>query len=59
MIDITCAPQNIYSRSVSPENPTGEKGKGGMIPPEEGTQGKQARYLGTGWCVYNNPQKKY
>ena len=49
MIDITSAPINVHSRSVSPENPTGEKGRGGMIPPEEGSQGRQAQYLGTGW----------
>lgn len=37
------------SRSISPENPTGEKGKGGMAT--EGTGAKSARDLGRGWKV--------
>jgi len=37
------------SRSISPENPTGEKGKGGMAT--EGTGAKSARDLGQGWKV--------
>lgn len=43
---------NIYrlsdakTRSISPENFTGEKGKGGMATLEEGVHGKQARELG-------------
>ena len=39
------------TRSVSPENFTGEKGKGGMCPLEEGTAKEAARDLGTGWKV--------
>ena len=48
---------NIYrlsdaeTRSISPENFTGEKGKGGMATLEEGVHGKQARELGQGWKV--------
>ena len=37
------------SRSISPENPTGEKGKGGMA--EEGTGAIHARGLGRGWKI--------
>ena len=37
------------SRSISPENPTGEKGKGGMAT--EGTGAHAARDLGQGWKV--------
>jgi hypothetical protein len=39
------------TRSISPENPTGEPGKGGMATLEEGVHGKQARELGQGWKV--------
>ncbi len=39
------------TRSISPENFTGEKGKGGMATLEEGTAAKQARELGQGWKV--------
>ena len=39
------------SRSISPENYTGEPGKGGMIPVEEGNASVAARDLGTGWKV--------
>jgi len=39
------------TRSISPENYTGEKGKGGMCPVEEGNAKKAARDLGTGWKV--------
>lgn len=48
---------NIYrlsdaeTRSISPENFTSEKGKGGMATLEEGVHGKQARELGQGWKV--------
>lgn len=35
--------------SISPENPTGEKGKGGMAT--EGTGANQARDLGPGWKI--------
>jgi hypothetical protein len=37
------------SRSISPENPTGEKGKGGMA--EDGTGAIHARGLGRGWKI--------
>jgi hypothetical protein len=37
------------SRSISPENPTGEKGKGGMAV--EGTGAIHARGLGRGWKI--------
>lgn len=39
------------TRSISPENITGEKGKGGMIPLELGSAKHNARDLGTGWKV--------
>ncbi len=37
------------SRSISPENFSGEKGKGGMAKPGEGTASDAARDLGQGW----------
>jgi len=40
---------NAQSRSISPENFTGEKGKGGMAT--EGTGANAARDLGRGWKV--------
>lgn len=40
---------NAKTRSISPENFTGEKGKGGMAT--EGTGQKAARDLGQGWKV--------
>lgn len=40
---------NLKSRSISPENFTGEKGKGGMAT--EGTGKECARELGKGWKV--------
>ena len=39
------------TRSISPENFTGEKGKGGMATLEEGIAAKAARKLGQGWKV--------
>lgn len=39
------------TRSISPENPTGEPGKGAMATLEEGVHGHQARELGQGWKV--------
>jgi hypothetical protein len=39
------------SRSISPENFTGEKGKGGMAKLGEGTASEAARDLGQGWKV--------
>ncbi|MEN6625043.1 MAG: glycoside hydrolase family 172 protein [Candidatus Sumerlaeia bacterium] len=46
-IDNLCMTSNAQSRSVSPENFTGEKGKGGMAT--EGTRQAVARELGVGW----------
>lgn len=40
---------NALSRSISPENFSGEKGKGGMA--KEGTGARPARDLGQGWKV--------
>ncbi len=40
---------NALTRSISPENPTGEKGKGGMAVPDPKTGA--ARDLGVGWKV--------
>jgi len=51
--DLTFGPGNIYmqsnarSRSISPENHTGEKGKGGMAT--TGSSQVAARELGLGW----------
>jgi len=42
---------NAQTRSISPENFTGEKGKGGMATLEEGSAAKAARELGVGWKV--------
>lgn len=42
---------NARSRSISPENPTGEPGRGGACPLEEGSARNAARDLGTGWKV--------
>ncbi len=39
------------SRSISPENFTGEKGEGGMATLEEGNAAHAARDLGQGWKV--------
>lgn len=39
------------TRSISPENFTGEKGKGGMATLEEGGAARAARELGQGWKV--------
>ncbi len=39
------------TRSISPENFTGEKGKGGMATLEEGSAKNAARDLGQGWKV--------
>ncbi len=40
---------NAQTRSISPENFTGEKGKGGMSV--DGPAARQARDLGQGWKV--------
>lgn len=42
---------NAKTRSISPENFTGEKGKGGMATLEEGSAAHAARKLGQGWKV--------
>ncbi len=42
---------NAKTRSISPENITGEKGKGGMATLEEGNAAHAARELGQGWKV--------
>lgn len=41
----------VLSRSISPENPTGEKGKGGMAAPDDPGAAFGARELGVGWKV--------
>ncbi len=44
--------RDVKTRSVSPENPTGEAGKGGMAEiPEDEKLTHPARELGTGWKV--------
>ena len=43
--------KDAQSRSISPENLTGEKGKGGMATPDKGTAGHAARELGQKWKV--------
>jgi len=42
---------NAQTRSISPENLTGEKGKGGMATLKEGNARHAARDLGQGWKV--------
>lgn len=42
---------NTKTRSISPENFSGEKGKGGMATLEEGSAAKAARELGHTWKV--------
>jgi len=42
---------NAKTRSISPENFKGEKGKGGMCEPENGSAKMAARELGKGWKV--------
>jgi len=42
---------NAKSRSISPENITGEKGRGGMAKLGEGSASNAARDLGQGWKV--------
>ena len=53
--------KNVKSRSISPENFTGEKGKGGMA--EEGANAPYARELGIGWkispCVHIGPGETF
>ena len=47
--DLTIKKRGIRTFSVSPENLTGEKGKGGMAI--EGSASEAARELGQGWKV--------
>lgn len=42
---------NAQTRSISPENFTGEKGRGGMATLENGSAARNARDLGVGWKV--------
>ena len=53
MFDLSALYQvaDIKSRSISAENFTGEPGKGGMCPLEDGIARQAARDLGTGWKV--------
>lgn len=43
--------KEAQTRSISPENFTGAKGKGGMATLEEGSAARAARELGQGWKV--------
>ena len=43
--------KDAKTRSISPENFTGEKGKGGMATLKEGSAARAARELGQGWKV--------
>ncbi len=43
--------KDAETRSISPENFTGEKGKGGMATLDEGGAAEAARELGQGWKV--------
>lgn len=43
--------KDAKTRSISPENFTGKKGKGGMATLEEGSAKRAARELGQGWKV--------
>jgi len=49
MLNYLTTRKNIRTFSICPENPTGEKGKGGMAA--EGTASYAARELGQGWKV--------
>ncbi len=40
---------NARTRSISPENITGEPGKGGMVPAKNGTAKEYTQNLGDGW----------
>ena len=49
--ELTKIRKNYETISISPENMTGEKGKGAATPWEQGTAKEAARDLGTGWKV--------
>ena len=51
MLNNLTTKKNIRTFSVCPENPRGEKGKGGMATLENGSAANAARDLGTGWKV--------
>jgi len=51
MMDELTMMRDFETRSISPENRTGEKGMGGRTPLIEGTAQFAARDLGTGWKV--------
>ncbi len=46
-----CQIKDAETRSISPENLTGEKGKGGMATLDIGSASRAARELGQGWKV--------
>lgn len=54
MLDNMSRLHRYQTISISPENLTGEKGKGGAMPVEQGSSYEAARELGTGWKV--NPR---
>ncbi|MBQ3528324.1 MAG: DUF2961 domain-containing protein [Clostridia bacterium] len=51
MLSSLTTKKDIRTFSVTPENLTGEKGKGGMTPVGEGSASWAARELGQGWKV--------
>lgn len=51
LLDGLCRTADIQTRSICPENRTGEKGKGGSVALNDGTAREAARDLGTGWKV--------
>lgn len=51
MLNFLTTKKDIRTFSVSPENFTGEKGKGGMATLDEGSAAYHARELGVGWKV--------